>query len=95
MASLIIAIQTFADTLCPWSYVGKVSMDRAMATFQAQHPDVEFVLSWNPFYLFPEAKVSGESPLPCPPLCSAIVVPWRPPLEHQADGRVTQRLRKG
>lgn len=60
MAPLTITIQMFADTLCPWSYMGKVTLDRAMAAFQAKYPEVEFELRWNPFYLFPDAKVSGE-----------------------------------
>lgn len=62
MAPLIITIRTFADTICPWSYVGNVIMHRAMAAFHVQHPEVAFELSWNPFYLFHDAEVSGEQP---------------------------------
>lgn len=68
---LTITVQTFSDTLCPWCYIGKKNLDRAMETYKAEHPDVQFELTWNPFYLNSKAKVSGKPfppPLPHPPL---------------------------
>lgn len=60
MAPLTVHIQTYSDTSCAWCYLGKTILDRAMAAYTAQHPEVRFELSWNPFYLFPDAEVSGE-----------------------------------
>lgn len=60
MAPLTIHIEIYADTACPWCYVGQVVLDRAMEAYRARHPGVVFELSWNPFYLFPEEEVSGE-----------------------------------
>ncbi|ROW08447.1 hypothetical protein VMCG_03160 [Cytospora schulzeri] len=59
MAPLTITIRTFSDTLCPWCYIGKKDLDRAMDIYKGQHPDVQFEVTWNPFYLNPKAKVSA------------------------------------
>lgn len=59
-----ITIQTFSDTVCPWSYIGKKNLDSAIDIYKEQHPDVDFEVTWNPFYLHPEAKISGETPRP-------------------------------
>lgn len=61
MALLTIRIETFSDTSCPWCYVGNVTLGGAMETYAARHPEIRFELSWNPFYLSPNAEVSGES----------------------------------
>lgn len=60
---LTISIQTFSDTVCPWSYIGKKNLDNAIEAYKEQHPDVEFSVTWNPFYLHPNAKISGETPI--------------------------------
>lgn len=68
--ALTLTIQTFSDTVCPWSYIGKKNLDKAIETYKEEHPDVDFEVTWNPFYLHPEAKISGEcpqSPRPCIP----------------------------
>lgn len=52
-------IEIWSDTSCPWSYIGKKSLDRAIAEYTAVHPDAEFELEWKPFYLYPSAKASG------------------------------------
>jgi predicted DsbA family dithiol-disulfide isomerase len=59
---LTITIQTFSDTVCPWSYIGKKNLDEALNIYKEQHPEVDFEMTWNPFYLNPEAKISGEAP---------------------------------
>lgn len=59
--ALTITIQTFSDTVCPWSYIGKKNLDKAIETYKEQHPDVDFEVTWNPFYLHPEAKISCEA----------------------------------
>ncbi|KAJ0109882.1 dsba oxidoreductase [Diaporthe amygdali] len=56
---LTISIQTFSDTVCPWSYIGKKNLDNAIEAYKEQHPDVEFSVTWNPFYLHPNAKISA------------------------------------
>ncbi len=50
------SIEVYADTACPWSYVGKVYLDRAMEKWRAEHPDDVFKVVWRPFYLNIQAK---------------------------------------
>ena len=53
-------IQLISDLNCPWCYLGKKSLDRAIETYKDQHPDAEFDIIWRPYYLYPDAKPSGE-----------------------------------
>lgn len=62
--ALTITIQTFSDTVCPWCYIGKKNLDKAIEIYKEQNPNVEFDVTWNPFYLYPEAKISGKTPEP-------------------------------
>ncbi|KAK3333936.1 thioredoxin [Cercophora scortea] len=65
-----IDIEVYSDTACPWCYIGKKSLDRAIKTFRArwqeqqqgdgQTDDVEFNVVWKPFLLFSKARVSGK-----------------------------------
>lgn len=65
MDTLTIHVQIYSDMSCAWCYLGKIVLDRAMAAYAAQHPGVQFELSWNPFYLFADAEVSGELSRAC------------------------------
>ncbi|KAK3692632.1 DSBA-like thioredoxin domain-containing protein [Podospora appendiculata] len=73
-AKFTIDVEVYSDTACPWCYIGKKSLDRAMETFrtrrqQQQHgngdgqdeqvEEVEFNVVWKPFLLFSKARVSG------------------------------------
>lgn len=77
---LLVPIEVFSDTLCPWCWVEKRSIEAAMRRYQAKHPDVDFELVWRSFCLNPLLKTS-ESSLP-PPLplhaapCSPNFFPW-------------------
>ena len=50
---ILIRIEVHVDTLCPWCYIEKRSLDAAMRQFQDRHPEVEFEVLWRPFYLYP------------------------------------------
>ena len=54
-------IDVYADTNCPFSFLGKRYLDQAIETWRESHPDDEFRQVWKPFYIFPQAKVSGTS----------------------------------
>lgn len=54
-------IEVYSDTCCPWCYMGKKYLDRAIEDYKALHPDAVFELVWRPFYLNPTAGVSGTS----------------------------------
>lgn len=42
-----LTIDIVSDVVCPWCYVGKRRLERAMA----QRPDVQFDVRWLPFFL--------------------------------------------
>lgn len=59
--SIIFEVEMYGDTICPWCYLGKKSVDRAIETYASKHPEDVFDIIWKPFILWPTAKVSGES----------------------------------
>lgn len=50
-----IRLDIFSDPVCPWCYVGKANLDRALA----QHPDHPFAIQWHPFQLNPDMPDEG------------------------------------
>ncbi|EQB54086.1 hypothetical protein GCG54_00002624 [Colletotrichum gloeosporioides] len=55
----VIRIEAVTDMLCPWCYVGKKNLDRAMELYRETDPSAEFQVAWKPFYLSPAMKNSG------------------------------------
>jgi predicted DsbA family dithiol-disulfide isomerase len=75
MAKFTFEIDVYADPICPWCYLGKEALDRAMDTYTAQHPEAEFKLSWKPYLLWPNARVSGMCiQLATPFCCTALTI---------------------
>ncbi|KAH8801623.1 thioredoxin-like protein [Xylogone sp. PMI_703] len=54
-------IDIVSDTVCPWCYIGKKKLDKAIGAYQQAHPgsDDTFSVSWLPFYLNPGAPKTG------------------------------------
>lgn len=48
-----IRLVVHADTLCPWCYIEKRSLEASMKRFREKHPRVEFEVTWKPFYINP------------------------------------------
>lgn len=48
-------IEIYSDTICPWCYIGKRRLERALA----QRPDVEASIHWRAFQLNPWMPVGG------------------------------------
>ncbi|KAI4184337.1 MAG: hypothetical protein L6R41_004812 [Letrouitia leprolyta] len=59
MTNFNIAITS--DTVCPWCYVGKNKLDRAIALYKSSHPNSNdtFSTTWYPYYLNPDAPKVG------------------------------------
>ncbi|EXF74786.1 DSBA-like thioredoxin domain-containing protein [Colletotrichum fioriniae PJ7] len=55
----VIKIEAVTDLLCPWCYVGKRNLDRAISQYRAVDPTTEFEVAWKPFYLSPALKSTG------------------------------------
>ena len=51
----MIKLDILSDPICPWCYIGKTALDRALA----QRPDHPFVIVWHPFQLNPDMPRSG------------------------------------
>jgi predicted DsbA family dithiol-disulfide isomerase len=50
-----IRLDIFSDPVCPWCYIGKANLDRALA----DHPGHPFQVQWHPFQLNPDMPPEG------------------------------------
>jgi predicted DsbA family dithiol-disulfide isomerase len=51
----MIRLDILSDPVCPWCYIGKSNLDRALE----QHPDHPFTVEWHPFQLNPDMPAAG------------------------------------
>lgn len=70
---MILTIEFVSDFVCPWCYLGKTRLSRALEQVCADHPDLEVSINWLPFFLNPDTPAAGE--------------PYRPFLEAKFGGR--------
>jgi predicted DsbA family dithiol-disulfide isomerase len=49
------SLDIFSDPVCPWCYLGKANLDRALEA----HPDHPFAVQWHPFQLNPDMPPEG------------------------------------
>ncbi|MFW8593033.1 DsbA family oxidoreductase [Cribrihabitans neustonicus] len=50
-----VKLDILSDPICPWCYIGKANLDRALAA----EPDHPFVIEWHPFQLNPDMPREG------------------------------------
>lgn len=51
----MVKLDIVSDPICPWCYIGKTLLDRALE----QRPDHPFVVEWHPFQLNPDMPEGG------------------------------------
>jgi predicted DsbA family dithiol-disulfide isomerase len=51
----MIKLDIISDPVCPWCYIGKANLDRALE----RHPDHPFGIEWHPFQLNPDMPPGG------------------------------------
>ena len=51
----MIKLDIFSDPICPWCFIGKTHLDRALES-RPNHP---FTIEWHPFQLNPEMPAGG------------------------------------
>jgi len=51
----VIKLDILSDPICPWCYIGKTWLDRALE----RHPDHPFAIEWHPFQLNPDMPAGG------------------------------------
>ncbi|OTB02071.1 hypothetical protein M426DRAFT_323017 [Hypoxylon sp. CI-4A] len=57
-----IHVKIVSDTVCPWCYIGKKRLDKAIELWRKVYPggkDDTFTVTWSPFYLDPTAPKKG------------------------------------
>jgi predicted DsbA family dithiol-disulfide isomerase len=54
-----LTIDVVSDVVCPWCYVGKRRLERALALLAVQYPDVDPEVSWHTFQLNPDMAPEG------------------------------------
>ena len=51
----MVKLDILSDPICPWCYIGKAKLDRALE----QVPDHPFTIEWHPFQLNPDMPAGG------------------------------------
>lgn len=51
----MVKLDIISDPICPWCYIGKANLDKALAEI----PDHPFVIEWHPFQLNPDMPAAG------------------------------------
>ncbi|MEQ6203883.1 DsbA family oxidoreductase [Sulfitobacter sp. HNIBRBA2951] len=51
----LVKLDIMSDPICPWCYIGKAHLDRALAAA----PDHPFEIEWHPFQLNPDMPAEG------------------------------------
>ncbi|MEE9427352.1 MAG: DsbA family oxidoreductase [Paracoccaceae bacterium] len=51
----MIKLDILSDPICPWCYIGKTNLDRALQ----DNPDHPFLIEWHPFQLNPNMPAVG------------------------------------
>lgn len=51
----MVRLDIISDPICPWCYVGKANLDKALT----DHPDHPFSIEWHPFQLNPDMPLEG------------------------------------
>jgi len=55
-------IDIISDVVCPWCFIGKRNLEKALVQYAARHPDASVPkVTWHPFQLNPQLPVEGMS----------------------------------
>ena len=55
----MVKLDILSDPICPWCYIGKTNLDRALARSEELAGDHPFEIEWHPFQLNPEMPAKG------------------------------------
>jgi predicted DsbA family dithiol-disulfide isomerase len=58
-AATPISVDVVSDVVCPWCYVGKRKLERALDELKRREPGLEIIVRWHPFELNPELPAEG------------------------------------
>jgi len=54
-----LAVDVVSDVVCPWCYIGKRKLKRALEELARREPGLEVVVRWHPFELNPDLPTEG------------------------------------
>jgi predicted DsbA family dithiol-disulfide isomerase len=54
-----LTVDIVSDVVCPWCYIGKRHVEKALAEWQQAHPDATVSIRWHPFQLNPDLPPEG------------------------------------
>lgn len=54
-----VALELYADVVCPWCWIGDRRLAAAIETLKGEMPDVTFDVTWRPFQLDPTIPAEG------------------------------------
>lgn len=54
-----LTVDIVSDVVCPWCYIGKRHVEKALADWQKANPDGSVSIRWHPFQLNPDLPVEG------------------------------------
>ncbi|MFC3848731.1 DsbA family oxidoreductase [Corynebacterium hansenii] len=57
-------IDIWSDVVCPFCWIGKRHLERALEEFRAEHPDAEVEILWRAFQLDPNAAAESSETVP-------------------------------
>ncbi|KAG0222147.1 hypothetical protein BGW42_006855 [Actinomortierella wolfii] len=57
-AANTISVDIVSDTVCPWCYIGKRRLEKAIDLVKQKHPDANFKINWHPYQLDPSAPTT-------------------------------------
>ncbi|HNH34506.1 MAG TPA: DsbA family oxidoreductase [Rhodocyclaceae bacterium] len=72
MSDKVVTVDIVSDVVCPWCFIGRRRLARAMGLVRAEAPGTGFAVRWHPFFLDPDTPVEGS--------------PYRPYLERKFGG---------
>ena len=90
----MIQLDIYSDPICPWCYIGKIHLERALETLN-ENP---FHIKWHPFQLNPEMPINGmdrkkylEQKFGS---ISGFASAYRPVIEHTKNFNIDLKLNK-
>ena len=54
-----LAVDVVSDVVCPWCYIGKRKLERALDELARREPSLDVAVRWHPFELNPDLPAEG------------------------------------
>lgn len=58
-ADAALTILVVSDVICPWCFIGKRHLDKALRAWHVEHPEIPVAVRWLPYFLDPDSPEAG------------------------------------